>query len=124
MGFFSKMMNKGGSWHIEQLVQDCIKEMMGASMLDNQQVDNQYLTDNTLDLMIEHLNTDYFKGKNYRSLESKFNSVVTYWVLLKLGRSLNLKSNEDELLMECIEKVKPFFMKTKAGVTQKLKNGF
>ncbi len=61
MGFFSKMMNKAGSWHVKQLVQDCIKEMMGVSMSVNQQVNNPYLTDSTLDLVIEHLNAGYLK---------------------------------------------------------------
>ena len=90
--------------------------MMSASMYDNQQVNNPYLTDNTLDLMIEHLNTSYFKSKEYRSLELKFDSVVRYWVQIKLGRPLDFNSSEYELLMESIEKVRPYFMKTEAGL--------
>ncbi len=121
MGFFSKMMNKAGSWHVKQLVQDCIKEMMEASMYDNQQVNNPYLTDNTLDLMIEHNKFNYLKKQKFKSLESKFNSVVQFWVRIKLGRDLDFESDDYEILFDSIEKVRPYFMKTKAGVIQKLK---
>jgi hypothetical protein len=115
------MLNKAGDWHMKQLIQDCIKEMMNASMYDNQQIDNPYLTDNTLDLMIEHLDPSYFKDKKYRSLELKFDSVVRYWVQIRLGRILNFESDEHDKMMESIDKVRPYFMKTEAGVVQKLK---
>lgn len=122
MGLFSKVFNKAGRWHVKQLVQDCIKEMMNVSMEVNQQIDNPYLTDSTLDLMIEHLNTNYFDGKKYKSLAAKFNSLVTYWVQIKLGRPMDT-NNDFEELMESIEKVRPYFMTTEAGVVQKLKEG-
>lgn len=121
MGFFSKMMNKVGGVYIKQLVQDFVKVMMDVSMYDNQQIDNPYLTDNALDRIIEHLDTDYFERKNFRSLESKFDSVAAYWVQLRLERPLGINTPEDDLLREYIERVRPFFMKTKAGVIQKLK---
>lgn len=121
MGFFSKMMNKAGSWHVKQLVQDCIKEMMSVSMSVNQQVNNPYLTDSTLDLMIEHLNAGYLKKYEYRSLETKFHNVVKCWVERNLGRPLDIESDDYEILDESIEKVRPYFMKTEAGVIQKLK---
>ena len=121
MGFFSKMMNKAGSWHVKQLVQDCIKEMMKASMYDNQQVNNPYLTDNTLDLMIEHYKSNYLKNQKFKSLESKFNNVVQLWVRIKLGRDLDVESDDYEVLFDSIEKIRPYFMKTEAGVIQKLK---
>jgi cobalamin biosynthesis Co2+ chelatase CbiK len=121
MGFFSKMMNKAGSWHVKQLVQDCIKEMMEASMYDNQQVNNPYPTDNTLNLMIEHNKFKYLKNQKFKNLESKFNSVVQLWVRIKLGRDLDVESDDYEVLFDSIEKVRPYFMKTESGVTQKLK---
>jgi hypothetical protein len=121
MGFFSKMMNKAGSWHVKQLVQDCIKEMMKVSMCDNQQVNNPYLTDSTLDLMIEHLNAGYLKSPKYKSLETKFDNVVRCWVERNLGRPLDIESDDYDVLDESIEKVRPYFMKTEAGVIQKLK---
>lgn len=120
MGFFSKMMNKAGSWHVKQLVQDCIKEMMSVSMSVNRQVNNPYLTDSTLDLMIEHLNAGYLKKYEYRNLETKFHNVVKCWVERNLGTPLDIESDDYEILDESIEKVRPYFMKTEAGVIQKL----
>jgi hypothetical protein len=121
MGFFSKMMNKAGSWHVKQLVQDCIKEMMSASMYINQQINNPYLTDSTLDLMIEHNKFNYLKKQKFKNLESKFDNVVQFWVRTKLGRDLDLESDDYEVLFDSIEKVRLYFMKTEAGVIQKLK---
>ena len=82
MGIFSSMFNKMGSWHVRQLVKDCTKLMIKASMSEMKQKENPYLTDSTIDSLVKHLQYEYAMGlMNFKSLKEKYSYFVRTYVL-------------------------------------------
>lgn len=121
MGILSSMFNKMGHWHVRQLVKDCAKLIIEASMHVYNQKNNPYLTDSALDSLIEHGHFDVMQNNEYQSLKEKFTDFIKFFVWRNLGRDIDYISGESVTLYDEIEKVWPILMVTKDGIQQELK---
>jgi len=121
MGILSSMFNKMGHWHIRQLVKECTKTIISASMRDPAPRSNPHLTDSALNFLILHGGYNIMEGKPYASLKEKFSEYVRFYIVHNLGREIDYESGESVTRDEEIAKYWPNFMTTKDGTHQQIK---
>ncbi len=121
MSFFDSMFGKMGHRHIRQLAKDCSKLIIKASMSEYKQLNNPYLTDSALNLLIKHNQYSLMKEKTYENLKDKFSDFFNFYIVRNIRRDLDWLSGENCTIDEEVERYWPVFMATKQGITQIIK---